>query len=48
MTRLPGWVLRLCLVAPFLAAAPSAAAAEQYSVKGMVVNVNRSGNTFTA
>ena len=46
MTRLPGWVLLLCLVALFLA--PSAATAQQYSVKGMVVNVTPSGNTFTA
>ena len=47
MTRLPRWTLLLCLVASFLAAR-GAAATQQYSVKGMVVNVNRSGNSFTA
>ena len=46
MTRLPRWALLLCLVAS--AAAPAARAAQQYAVRGMVVTVNRSANTFTA
>jgi protein SCO1 len=42
MTRLATLVVALCL------AASTAAAAQQYVVKGMVVSVNRAGNTFTA
>jgi protein SCO1 len=47
MTRLPRWALLLCLVAS-VAAPPAAAAAQRYAVRGMVVAVNRAGNTFTA
>ena len=45
MTRLPQWALVLCLLAASVA---PAAAADQYAVHGMVVAVNRAGNTFTA
>ena len=45
MTRFPHWALLLCLIAAL--AAPTAAA-EQYAVRGMVVAVNRAGNSFTA
>lgn len=44
MTRFPRWALLLCLIAAL--AAPAAAA--QYAVRGMVVAVNRAGNSFTA
>lgn len=45
MKRLPRWALVLCLLAASVA---PAAAADQYAVHGMVVAVNRAGNTFTA
>jgi protein SCO1/2 len=45
MRSLPRLVLLLCLTTPF--ATPSAAA-QQYSVRGMVVNVDRAANRFTA
>ena len=46
MTGLPRWAALLCLAAAF--AAPRAAAASHYAVRGMVVAVNRPANTFTA
>ena len=46
MTQLRRRALRLCLMASL--AAPVAAAARQYPVRGMVVAVNRPGHTFTA
>jgi protein SCO1/2 len=47
MTGLPRWaVVLLCLAAAF--AAPRAAAAPHYAVRGMVVAVNRPAKTFTA
>lgn len=44
MTRLLGWITCILIAAM----SPAAAAQQQYAVKGMVVDVNRSAGSFTA